>query len=629
MTAPLWALVATATLAADVDDVIEQLVVTASRVTQLADEAPVRVEVINRETIARSGAESVAELLEEHGGVQIDRSFRGATVEMQGLSSEYVLVLVDGQRTVGRTDDSVDLGRFPVDRIERIEVLKGARSALYGADALGGVINIITRGAARPFEADARLSYGRFSTLDLASNVAGRQGPFDLRVSGGWHRADAYDLAPEDPGTSGSAFDTVEVDGRADYVFEEDDRFVARASYWQRAMDGVDASSVAVFDRKNRQRQVTVTLGPELKFDDGSRFRVTAHGGVFTDQYLLDQRGAATLDELQDTTEQLGQVTAQYDHLFGIEHLASFGVEGLYQRLESTRLESGVGDRARVAAYAQDEWSPFDDGRLLIVPGARVDVDTQFGAYVTPRLATRFEPTKSIVLRANAGRGFKAPTFRDQLLVFENPTVGYVVRGNPDLSPETSWSFGAGADVRVLAPLRLGVDLFHNEVRDLITAVSSGRVGIGEPETYTYVNVDRARTQGAEFMASVAVGRALTVEGGYRWLRAIDVTTGDPLEGRAMHRATFAVRANTDAWGLAGTLRGAIVGPRPFYVDGATTPTFAKTYATIDARLEKRVFDDRLTAFGGIDNLLDAGDARFLPIPPRALYAGLEGRYAP
>ncbi|MEQ8983205.1 MAG: TonB-dependent receptor plug domain-containing protein, partial [Deltaproteobacteria bacterium] len=200
MASTLWFLVATATVA---PEAIEQIVVTGSRIAETEDDAPVRVEVVTRERIEQSGSESVAELLEEHGGVQIDRSFRGATVEMQGLSSEYVLVLVDGQRAIGRTDDAIDLSRFPVDRVERIELVKGASSALYGADALGGVINIITRGADRPLEAAARLAYGRFDTLDLAGHVAGHAGPFELRLSAGWHRADAYDLSPEDPGTTG------------------------------------------------------------------------------------------------------------------------------------------------------------------------------------------------------------------------------------------------------------------------------------------------------------------------------------------------------------------------------------------------------------------------------------------
>lgn len=626
MASTLWFLVATATVA---PEAIEQIVVTGSRIAETEDDAPVRVEVVTRERIEQSGSESVAELLEEHGGVQIDRSFRGATVEMQGLSSEYVLVLVDGQRAIGRTDDAIDLSRFPVDRVERIELVKGASSALYGADALGGVINIITRGADRPLEAAARLAYGRFDTLDLAGHVAGHAGPFELRLSAGWHRADAYDLSPEDPGTTGSAFDTVEVDGRADYVIDEDRRVIARASYWQRGLDGVDSTSVATFDRKNRQRQLTATIGPELRFDDASRLRITAHGALFTDQYLLDQRGAATLDDLTQTSEQLGQIDAQYDRLFGIQHLVTFGLEGLYQRLESTRLDGGAGTRGRAAAFVQDEWSPFDDGSLTIVPGARVDADSQFGVYATPRLAVRYAPVESVVLRGNAGRGFKAPSFRDQLLVFENPTAGYVVRGNPDLEPEKSWSFGLGAQVRPADGLRGGVDLFHNEVDDLITPLSNGRTGAGAPELYSYVNIDRARTQGVELNASFAVVRGVTVEGGYRLLNAIDVSTGAPLEARARHRATFAVRAAEPTWGLAATARAAVVGERPFYLDDSATPTFARPYATLDARVEKSFLDRGVTAFAGIDNLLDAGDARFLPIPPRALYAGLEGRYAP
>lgn len=621
MSLGLLALVTTATVAIPV---IEEIVVTASRTEQPADEAVVAVEVISRGAIERSGAESVAELLEEHVGVQVDRSFRGATLEMQGLSSDYVLVLVDGQRAIGRVDGGLDLSRFPVDRIERIEVVKGASSALYGADALGGVVNIITRGADEDLEADARVVYGTFSALDVAGSVAGVAGPMELRLSAGWHRADAYDLSPADPGTSGSAFDAVEVDGRASYALDEGSKWIASASYWQRALDGVDASSVATYDRKNRQRQLALTVGPDLRIASGGRLRITAHGAAFYDQYLRDQRGASTLDEVQETQEQIGQISAQLDHLVGPDHLVSVGAEGLFQRFASDRLEQGSGTRGRVAAFVQDEWDVFEG--VVLVPGARVDVDSQFGAYATPKLALRVTPFERVVFRANVGRGFKSPSFKDLFLVFENPTAGYVVQGNPNLGPERSWSFQAGVEVRPHRVVRVTVDTFRNDVDDLITPVSRGRTGAGEPELFTYVNVAEARTQGIESRLRLRAAASLEVEVGYRLLEAIDETTGLRLEGRAAHRFTVTARGGYAPWGVHLTARAAIVGARPFYVEDDAPPTIAAAYATVDARVEKSLFDDRCALFGGIDNITDAGDARFLPIPPRALYAGLQGR---
>jgi outer membrane receptor for ferrienterochelin and colicins len=125
---------------------LQEVVVTGSRNEQKLSDAPVATEVITREQIERSGAQDLGELLEEHPGIRIVRQPQtGATIQMQGLDSKYVLVLIDNQRTVGRIASTNDLSRIAAEDIERIEIVKGPSSALYGSDAIGGVVHIITK----------------------------------------------------------------------------------------------------------------------------------------------------------------------------------------------------------------------------------------------------------------------------------------------------------------------------------------------------------------------------------------------------------------------------------------------------------------------------------------------------
>ena len=124
---------------------LETLVVTGSRTEHSVDESPVSVEVISREDIEQTGGRNVADVLDGQIGVNVQHSFQGSTVQLQGLDSKYILVLVDGERIGGRISGAIDLSRLYIENIERIEIVKGASCALYGSDAIGGVINIITR----------------------------------------------------------------------------------------------------------------------------------------------------------------------------------------------------------------------------------------------------------------------------------------------------------------------------------------------------------------------------------------------------------------------------------------------------------------------------------------------------
>ena len=120
------------------DETTEAIEVTGTRTPQRRGDSPVATEVISREEIERSGVTDVGQLMATMGGAQLDRNFAGAGVSLQGLEAKHTLVLVDGDRVLGMKDGIVDLERFNAEQIERIEIVRGAGSALYGADAIGG-----------------------------------------------------------------------------------------------------------------------------------------------------------------------------------------------------------------------------------------------------------------------------------------------------------------------------------------------------------------------------------------------------------------------------------------------------------------------------------------------------------
>jgi outer membrane receptor for ferrienterochelin and colicins len=610
---------------------LDAIVVTGSRTERPLGEAPVATEVITREEIDESGAQNLGELLEEQPGIQIDRGFAGAAPRLQGLPADYTLILIDGVRQPGRIDGAIDLDRFSIEDVERVEIVRGSSSALYGSDAMAGVINIITRRASKPLDIDAQGSFGAYHTIDASAAIGVRRRQWSTRLSAGGHERDSYDLDPSDIATSQSASTQYNIANQTTFSPARGLTLTLTGDYRHQDRDAVDigASGGAVFDRNNRTETGSVLLKPEWKFDGGARLELRSSIGIFRDQFLLDQRNSNDLDELQDTREQLAQLGAQWDTLLGSEHLATIGTEVSYESLRTARLVTGRGERVRGALYVQDEWTVLDAPVLVVLPGARLDLDSQFGAYVTPRVALRFDPVDTVTLRLGYGWGFKAPDFRELYLLFENPSVGYLVEGNTDLKPEKSRNGNAGAEYRPYRSVWLSAQGFYNVLSDRIGTNLVPSTDDG-PQRFRYENVDSATSLGLETDVRFSPVAGLRIDLGYAWTHTRNEADGQPLSGQPVHRATASVRYREEDWGFETLWRAAFIGSRPFYedIDGddVSERQDASAYASLDARVAQRVGFGLRTFIQG-ENLLNAGDARYLPIPPRTFSAGIQLDY--
>ncbi len=612
------------------DDVhqVEAVVVTGSRTERPLGEAPVATEVISREQIAESGARDLAELLEDRAGLYLPRTVTGAGPQLQGLPSDYTLILVDGVRVPGRVNGVIDLGRFASENIERVEIVRGAGSALYGSDAIAGVINIITRKADRPLELTGSASLGPYGRMDVTGGVGTEQRGWSARVSGGRHASDGYDLNPSDAATTQSAFEQYDVAQRSEIIAGHGFKIGSTTEYVRRDRQGVDlGAGGAVFDRNNLTQTVQVGLTPELRFGE-NKLALRGSYGAFRDEFELDQRLSDALDERQDTREQLVQLGAQLDTLLAT-HLLTAGAEGSFETLSTERLNAR-GERSRLGLYAQDEWTLLEGPLLVFLPGVRLDVDSQFGVAPTPRAALRFDPVEEVTLRASYGWGFKAPDFRELYLLFENPSAGYLVEGNTELSPERSQNIGASVEVRPHRSVWLSLQGFYNFLEDRIDTVLTPATDVG-PQRFRYRNVSSAISRGVMASLSVSPLAGLKLDLGYELTDARTTGGGDRrLSGLPAQRATAGLRYRAPSIGFETTWRGSFVGTRPFYQDvdgdGDEEQRDAYGYASVDVRVAQRI-GYGFTSYLMGENLFDAGDAEFLALQPRTFSGGLEFRY--
>lgn len=601
------------------------VVVTATRTAHEKNDAPISTDVLDRQTIEDTGAENALEALEEAAGIQVDRGVGGAGIRLQGLDPKYTLILVDGQRVSGSIDGTIDLTRFPAEDIERIEIVRGPGSVLYGADALAGTINIITRRAAKRWEAEAHSSYGSFKTLDLTGRVGHRRKRYTGSLSAGIHNTDGWDADPSTESTTGPSARQFEVSTGQRFTPKGVFALDGWAQYLRRTTRGVDALNTgAVFDRVNRSETITANLTPSATWDDGN-FRFTGSYSLFRDQFFNDQRGSDALDASQETFDHVAQGTATLSQRIET-HVLTTGFDTQFEVLSADRIDPGTVERQRYALFAQDEWMPLE--ALSILPGVRLDYDSLFGLYPTPRIAMMLRPGKKWRLRASYGRGYRAPTFREMYLLFTNAGVGYQVRGNPSLQPETSWSTHVSAQVFPWHWATINVAAFDHRLQDTVV-IDTLDDSDGSLTLFGYANIGNAESRGVESSASFEWG-PVTLDGSYTFTHARDLDSGLALPGRARHRGTAGARFHRDSWGTTLRVRTAVTGPRIFYVDtnddDVLEPLNSAPFATLDARLAQ-TFTRFVEAYVGVDNILDAGNATDNPLVPRSYYGGVTIRY--
>jgi len=568
---------------------LEGVVATASRRLQTLAESVVATEVVTRDDIERSGAADLASVLVEQTGIQPQGGhLAGAGVMLQGLGQERVLVLLDGEPFIGRISGELDLSRIPASVVERVEVVKGPQSTLYGSEAMGGVINVITR-APRPgaWGGGARVTTGTQERVDASGNLRGSAGAWSWSTEAGLR---TLGLAPGRGGGDDAAVD------RRDGL--------ARLR-WTGARAEVEGR-VSLLDERQQWRegqlfhfsdntQWSASLGAALT---AGRFRLrpSLYATAFDHLPRRATRGSSDGIDGETETQRLarGELLASAD--FGA-HVVDAGLEVRREAIRSERVLEGRRDQDGFEAFAQDSWTR---GRLTVVPGVRLSRTDPWGSHWAPRLAVMYRPVPRVALRASAAGGYRAPGFKEQYIDFLNATPGltYAVRGNPALRPESSESLTLGAEwAGPRAYLR--AQAFHTRFDDFIETVLVGDEG--GVTVYTYGNVADGRTSGAELQGGASWG-GLRAEAGYSWLDTEDQSTGLPLLGRPAHSGRLSLSHALPA-GLRASLAGVYTGAAPVLRDEAGKVTERDGYLRMDGRVAYAL-PRGLELSLGADNLL-------------------------
>lgn len=510
---------------------VDPIVITATKVETPASRVGASVTVITEEELESYNYQRIEDALRQVPGVEVQRSGglgKTTSIRIRGANPNQVQVMVDGMRVKSPTLGTAELSEFPLDGIERIEVVRGPQSSLHGADAVGGVVNIITKKGRGPVRATVHTEAGNHDTFRERAEVTGAVEAFNFTLSGS--RLDSSGQFDNDD-TRQTAFA-----GRVGYDFPWKGELSLTGRFTDLAL-GLPIHDVnpTIFDPNSESRTRTWLYSVAYTQPVTRWWDLTIRHGQWWNQFLFwddlpppppfttfpDTRMRNHVDTRRSEVETVNAFhLARWTTLtVGAEHRAERGTSrGAFTESIDT-----------VSVFVQDELRLFD--RLFITGGARWEDNNRFGSEVVPQASAAFNIAETGTrLRGAWGRGFRAPTIND--LFFP----GF---GNPDLKPETSESWEVGFDQQILKNrVRFGATYFHNDFDDLIQFVF-------DPVTFLFApqNVGRAETKGVEVYVEVEPVAWLLLYANYTYTDTEDLDTGLELRRFAHHRWNAGVSA--------------------------------------------------------------------------------------
>ena len=536
---------------------LDEVIVTATRTPRLLGNMAIPVSLVNAKTIYQSGSLRLNDILSEQTGLMITDNF-GKGIQLQGLSSEYTLILLDGEPLIGRTGGVLDLSRITIRNIRKIEIIKGPSSSLYGSEAMGGVINIITDRTGQN-KSDASVRYGRFGTVDGAINFSRKFKQSDLQFSSNYNRSEGYSLKPF------ALQKTVEPYWKTSQQFNYNHQFTAhwKAGVGLRFNNTHIDNNIAVQNLGNTivskgfEKNVEYNLTPYVQFQVDQKIKSVLRGYVtgFRAQQQLDVKDV--YGSYNDAFKQLfSRIEQQTDIHPTLLSTLTIGGGIIQEEVSSNRYDSLSTVRKNQITYVFAQHEQLIADRLTLIGGVRFDANKAYASVLSPKLSLQHKINNYWSFNFSYGRGFKAPDFRQLYLNFTNLAAGaYSVFGTEVAAPEIKRLSSIGlleqatdmySRLSALKPETSGglnftlkyhqpkflsgtMNLFRNDLSNMIvTDIIAYKKSGGQ--VYSYFNLKRALTQGLELNLSKQITPQLQIQSGYQYLYTADKDVLDAIK---------------------------------------------------------------------------------------------------
>lgn len=541
---------------------LNEVVVTGTGTHRRLQESPVAIEVISQKELRNVNIPTF-----ENAMIALNPSFTfspnamGTYMQLNGLSNRYILILIDGRRLAGDVSGNIDLSRINMNNVKRIEILKGAASSLYGSEAIAGVVNIITDKRKEKIFASSNTRYSEYGQFTQGINVDLNLGIFSSSTAYQRNQSDGWQLNSKT--VDSKTGELVDTEAQASMRFYSDilsqKLSVAPTKQLSVYVEGslydkkyIRVPSVSAYNMLYEDYSIGLGGKYLLKNEGVISLDLNTDNFDYSQVYIADntKTGVVAGDEVFVRRQKYYNANLKGVFNAGQYNKISVGTEYRIDYLKNeTDVRDGSKDVYTSAIYAQDEIRLLNN-KLQFVPGIRYVYHETFNSKLTPKLSAMYT-LDNVNFRASYAAGFRVPDLK-QLYYESYGTKETVTVGNLDLKPETSNYYSIGTEY-ISGKFTASINGYINEVKNIIEKESvtplPEDVENGFPKRDQYVNRDKARIRGFDVSFNYYIGAGLTAGGGYAYVRAKNLETGEDLQRISRHTGNVNVNYAKD-WGL-------------------------------------------------------------------------------
>ena len=505
---------------------LDEVVVTATRTKRQLSSLPMPVTLISKKQIQRTGSVRLRDILLEQIGITIAQDVGNTEgVQMQGVAADYTLIMIDGVPIVGRVAGNIDLNRITVNNIKQIEIVKGPSSSLYGSEAMGGVINIITEKPARnssnsQFHVLTR--GGAKNELDINSNFIYREKKLGFVVGINLNSSGGFDLTPLSTSKTMYPFQNYTFNSRFLYDFSE-----------TLELD----LSVRFYDQKQYVNSI-INTQDDCNFNALLKQKITNSWDILYTFYKTQFKTTSFLNG-QSALNKRSLLRPEIRSTYSFENLGTLvsGFGGNFDQLDKSSIN---GEKEFKSWYVYGQFDIHLISKLNIVLGARYEGSDSYQSAFTPKISIGHKIDNHLTLKGSVGYGFKIPDFRNLYFDFRNINNGYIVLGTHtihnlfggiadltniprELKTESSIGYNLGFQWKPVKDLQLSINGFRNNIKNLIdffdTELSYSDLTLPKgTRTFSYRNINDVFTQGVELEINYRINKNIRFLAGYQFL---------------------------------------------------------------------------------------------------------------
>lgn len=650
---------------------LSEVVITATRTLRQLSSLPLQVQLVKEKEIRSINSSRLSDVLAEQTGlITIPGHTGGEGIQMQGLDVAYTLILVDEMPLVGRTIGQLDLNRISVGDIQQIEIVKGASSSLYGSEALGGVINIITKIPTYGWSATLNHRQSTFETHDTSVNLGYKKEKLEITSYANLYGSDGYNLLNTEVPTVTPYYNAT-ARTKVKYAFSNRTDLSVSFRYFMQNQDYVSTQEKG----KSQIREWNAHTKLNNKYNE----RWSSFFELYATRYKTFENVDQSVSSDSDANFNQHMIRPEIRGKFSPKSLTNI-TAGLGANFDGVEKTYFISDSKMQSYYLYGQLDTYLTEKLNLIGGFRFDLHSEYASQFSPKVAMKYDFSTKIAVKASAGYGYKAPDFRQLYNNFLNSSVGYTVLGynavpvilpeliadgeiqtisvdldtysQTDLKPESSLSFNVGTMVSPSEKIKVELNFFRNDIKNLIdTQVIATKVS--GSTVFSYYNAYKVYTQGIEFNAKYNWSKNVTLSGGYQLLYAKDkevekrfkegrvYARGDNntifqlakndyfgLVNRSRHSANLKLFYNISSWRANANLRAVYRSKYAItdsngnnYID--KYDTFVDGYATINAAINKNIGEYVVLGVGS-NNMFDYTDPQNISnLPGRMIYINL------